>query len=235
MWHALAIGTLAVSSLLLGAGLALAVRLPPRAVGLLLAFGAGALISSLSFELADEAIDEGGVVLFGVGLALGALTFYAGDRALGEGRPHRKGANASGAVLALGAQLDGIPEQTALGISLAGGAKVDVALIVAIFVSNLPEAVGSAAELRKAGSTPRKILLLWGGVAVTGILATAFGYGLLDGASGAVRGAVDAFAAGAVLCMLIDSMVPEARGDGGPGAGLATMLGFAVAVALSQS
>ncbi len=241
MVHALAIGALAVSSLLIGAVLAIAVDLPPRAVGTLLAFGAGALVSSVSFELADEAIKQGGVILFGAGLAAGALTFYVGDRALesrsGKRRPHRgKGSgSSSGAVLALGAQLDGIPEQTALGISLAGGAKVNIALIVAIFVSNLPESVGSAADLRKAGSSSARILGLWILVAVTGIVATALGYGLLDTASGEVRGVVNAFAAGAVLCMLIDSMIPEAREDGGRSAGLATMLGFAVAVALSQA
>ncbi len=240
MAHALVIGALAVSSLIIGAGMALVTTLPDRVVGLLLAFGAGALVSSVSFELADEAIDQSGVALFGLGLALGALSFYAGDRALeahtGTRRPHRSAAgSSSGAVLALGAQLDGIPEQTALGISLAGGAKADVALIVAIFVSNLPEAVGSAADLRKAGSPASRVLGLWVGVAVTGIVATALGYGLLDGVSKEVRGVVNAFAAGAVLCMLIDSMIPEARKDGGRAAGLVTMLGFAVAVALSQA
>jgi ZIP family zinc transporter len=233
--HALAIAALAVSSLIVGAALALGVKLPKRTVGLLLAFGAGALVSSVSFELADEAINQSGVWLFGAGLALGALTFYAGDRRLeGDRRPHRTG-DSNGAVLALGALLDGIPEQTALGISLAGGAKANVALIAAIFVSNLPEAVGSAAALRANGSTAGRILGLWGLVAAVGVLATLLGYGLLDGVSSELRGTVNAFAAGAVLCMLIDSMIPEARKDGGRVAGLATMLGFAVAVALSQA
>lgn len=234
MLQALGIGALAASSLIIGAALALVRPLPERLVALLLAFGAGALVSSVSFELADEAIKQGGLALFGLGLAVGALTFYAGDRRLGAGRPHRRGGG-SGAVLALGALLDGIPEQTALGISLAGGAKLNLALIAAIFVSNLPEGLGSAAELRKGGSSSRRILGLWIGVAVVGIVATVLGYGLLDGVSGEVRGVVNAFAAGAILCMLIDSMIPEAREDGGPSAGLVTMIGFAVAVALSQT
>lgn len=235
MLQAVGIGALAASSLVLGALVALGRPLPPRLVALLLAFGAGALVSSVSFELADEAIAEGGLAFFGIGLALGALTFYLGDRAIGDGRPHRDGGSGSGSVLALGALLDGIPEQTALGISLAGGAKVDIALIAAIFVSNLPEGVGSAAKLRASGRSRAAVLRLWVAVAVVGVVATVLGYGLLDGASGEVRGAVDAFAAGAVLCMLIDSMIPEARQDGGPAAGLVTMLGFAVAVALSQT
>jgi len=154
----------------------------------------------------------------------------------GRRRPHRADPGSSGgAVLALGALLDGVPEQTALGISLAGGAAVDVALIAAIFVSNLPEAVGSAAQLRAGGWSTARVLGLWALVAAVGVVATALGYGLLDGASGAVRGTVDAFAAGAVLCMLVDSMIPEARREGGRAAGLATIVGFAVAVALSQT
>jgi ZIP family zinc transporter len=233
--HALGVATLAVSSLLVGALLALLVKLPQRAIGLLLAFGAGALVSSVSFELADEAIDQSGVGLFGVGLALGALSFYAGDRALESGagrrRPHRKAAgSSSGSVLALGALLDGIPEQAVLGIGLAAGESADVALIAAIFISNLPEAIGSASQMERGPA-----LRLWTLVALAGVLATVAGYALLDGASDEVRGVVDAFAAGAVLCMLIDSFIPEAREKGGRATGLATIIGFAVAVALSQA
>ncbi len=236
MLEATAIGALAASSLVLGALIALGRPLPGRAVALLLAFGAGALVSSVSFELAEEAIHEGGLALFGLGLAAGAVAFYLGDRATGDGRPHRSGdSGASGSVLAVGALLDGIPEQLALGISLAGGASADVALIAAIFISNLPEAVGSAAQLRRSGSSRARVLGLWSGVAAVGVVATIAGYGLLDGASGQVRGFVNAFAAGAVLCMLIDSMIPEARKGAGPAAGLVTMLGFAVAVALSHA
>jgi ZIP family zinc transporter len=233
--HALAIGALAASSLILGALLTAAVRLPDRAVGLMLGFGAGALISSLSFELADEAVKLSGVLLFAFGLALGALSFYAGDRALdareGRRRPHRTAPGSSGGLtLALGALLDGIPEQAVLGIALAAGESADVALIAAVFISNLPEAIGSAAQM-PAG----RALRLWTGVTLIGVLATVAGYGLLDGASDEVRGVVDAFAAGAVLCMLIDSMIPEGRKQGGRATGLATMFGFAVAVALSRA
>jgi ZIP family zinc transporter len=233
--HALGIGTLASSSLMLGALVAGLFAGRDRLVGVLLAFGAGALISSLSFELADEAVKLSGLLLFAVGLALGALSFYGGDRWLearsGRRRPHRSAPQSSGGLtLALGALLDGIPEQTVLGIGLAAGQSADVALVAAIFISNLPEAIGSAAKMERG-----RALRLWALVTAVGVVATLLGYGLLDSATDEVRGVVNAFAAGAVLCMLIDSMIPEARHDGGRVAGLATMIGFAVAVALSQA
>lgn len=236
MLQALLIGLLAASSLILGAVAGLFAKVPDRFVGLLLGFGAGALISGVSFELADEAIAAGGVTSLAIGLALGALTFYLGDRRLERPHPHGKGASgSSGTVLALGALLDGIPEQTALGISIAAGQGAGIALIAAIFLSNLPESLGSAAQLREDGRGARDVLGLWTGVALTGAVATVLGYGLLDGASGQVTGAVSGFAAGAILVMLVDSMVPDAHRDGGGAAGLATIVGYAVAVALSQA
>ena len=236
MLEALLIGLLAASSLVVGAVAGLVVRVPPKVVGLLLGFGAGALISGVSFELAEEALADAGVEVLAIGLALGALTFYLGDRRLERPHPRGKGAAASsGTVLALGALLDGIPEQGVLGISIAGGEGASVALIAAIFLSNLPESLGSSAQLRAEGRSARDVLLLWGGVALAGALSTVVGYLLLDGASGTITGGVSGFAAGAILVMLVDSMVPEAREQGGAAAGLATIVGYAVAVALSQA
>ena len=141
---------------------------------------------------------------------------------------------AAGVPLALGALLDGIPEQAVLGIGLATGEGVSVALLVAIFVSNLPEGVGSAADMRAEGKSPAAVIRLWVGVAVVCALATVGGYALADLASGNVQAGIDGVAAGALLVMLVDSMVPEAREKTGNIAGLATMLGFAVAAALSN-
>lgn len=255
MLEALLIGLLAASSLVVGAAMGLGPKIPKKAVGLLLGFGAGALISGVSFELAREAIDVGGVDALAVGLAIGAATFYLGDRRLEGGgglrlhRPRRHGqapkkhagakaggaAASGGTVLALGALLDGVPEQAALGISIAGGQGASIALIAAIFLSNLPEGLGSAAQLRQDGRSTKSILVLWGGVALAGALSTVLGDLLLDGASGNVTGAVSGFAAGAILVMLVDSMIPEAYDQGGRAAGLATIVGYAVAVALSTA
>ena len=132
-----------------------------------------------------------------------------------------------------GAFLDGVPEQLVLGIGLASGEGVGASLLVAIFVSNLPEAIGSARDMHAAGTGRRTVLLLWTSLAAVCAGATVLGYLAADAATGEVRGFVDGFAAGALLVMLIDSMVPEAARGAGRAAGLATTVGFAVAAALS--
>ena len=130
--------------------------------------------------------------------------------------------------------MDGIPEQLVLGIGLAAGGGVSVGLLAAIFISNLPEAVGSATDMRASGRTPATIARLWTVVAVICTLATVAGYGIADSASGDLQAAINGFAAGALLVMLIDSMIPEAARQAGKVAGLVTVLGFAVAAALSS-
>jgi len=233
-------GALAASSLVIGALLSFARRWPPRQVGLVLAFGAGALISAVSFELAQEGVAVGDPGWTAVGLAAGALTYLVLDglivrgSATGRGRSGRSTGSSPGPALALGAFLDGIPEQLVLGIGIATGKGVSVSLLVAIFVSNLPESIGSATEMRKAGTGERVILRLWGVVAVICVLATVVGYAAADGASGNLRAGIDGFAAGALLVMLIDSMIPEATKQSGRVAGLVTTLGFAVAAGLSS-
>ena len=218
-------GALAASSLVLGAALGLVRRWSGRLVGLVLAFGAGALISAVSFDLAEEGAKVGGGVAVAIGLAAGALTYFAADRALPEGE--------AGPALALGAFLDGIPEQTVLGIGLATGGGVSVGLLAAIFVSNLPEAIGGSADLRAAGHGPGTIRRLWLIVAAVCTLAAVAGFAIADATSGGLRAAINGFAAGALLVMLVDSMVPEARSEAGRTAGLVTVLGFALAAGLS--
>jgi ZIP family zinc transporter len=220
-------GTVAASSLVLGALLAMARDWPEQLVGLVLAFGAGALISAVSFELAENGIEIGGGVAVGIGLAVGALTYFFLDSRLAG----RGGSNPASA-LALGAFLDGVPEQLVLGLGIAVGGELGISLIVAIFVSNLPEAIGSASAMRARGRDGGKIMRLWGAVAVVCVLATLIGYGLGDTLSGELEGGVNGFAAGALLVMLTDSMIPEA-GKAGRIAGLATVFGFAVATGLS--
>ena len=241
MVEALGWGALAASSLIVGALLGLARPWPERAIGIVLAFGAGALISAVSFDLAEEGVQLGGSDSVALGLAVGALTYFLADRAVERlGQPRRAGpagASAStpdgGTALALGAFLDGIPEQMVLGIGLAAGDGVSVGLLAAIFVSNLPEAVGSATEMRAAGRSRAVICGLWTIVAMICTLATVAGYGIADGASGDLQATINGFAAGALLVMLIDSMIPEAARQAGKVAGLVTVLGFAVAAGLS--
>jgi ZIP family zinc transporter len=231
MFGALGWGALAAGSLVLGALLGVARRWPRRGVGLVLAFGAGALVSAVSFELAQEGLRVGSALAVAAGLAAGALTYFGLDGLIGR---RGGGGDDAGPALALGAFLDGIPEQAVLGIGLATGAGVSASLLVAIFVSNLPEAIGSSTAMRAAGRSRAAVLRLWVGVAAVCTIATVAGYAIADAAGGELRAAIDGFAAGALLVMLVDSMIPEATRDAGRTAGLVTTLGFAVAAGLSQ-
>jgi ZIP family zinc transporter len=241
MGAALGWGALAASSLVIGALLAFARRWPGRQIGVVLAFGAGALISAVSFELAQEGIEVGNAGSTGLGLGAGALTYYVLDGLIGRrfqagrGRPGRAAGSSAGPALALGAFLDGIPEQMVLGIGIASGEGASLSLLMAIFVSNVPEAIGSAADMRDAGTSQTAILRLWAAVAAICVLATLLGFAVADSASGNVHAAVNGFAAGALLVMLIDSMIPEARNKSGRVAGLVTTLGFALAAGLSTT
>jgi ZIP family zinc transporter len=211
-------GALAASSLVVGAVAALTRPWPSRLVGLVLA------------ELAEEGAREGGARWVGLGLGLGAVVYFVADRAVER---MGSGAGDGGGALAVGAFLDGIPEQLVLGIGIASGDGVSAALLVAIFVSNLPEAIGSATEMRAAGRRPAAIRRLWLGVAVLCALATPAGFAIADAVGGRSRAVIDGFAAGALLVMLVDSMIPDASRRSGRVAGLVTTLGFAVAWALS--
>lgn len=235
MIESLGWGALAASSLLLGAVLGLVRSWSDTLVGLVLGFGAGALIASVSFELAEEGLRVGGAWPVAAGLAVGGATFYLANRWV-ESRSSSSGGaagGAAGATLALGAFLDGIPEQAVLGIGLAQGQGVSTALLVAIFASNLPEAIGSAADMRSSGRSARQVLGLWAAVAAACAIATTGGYLAADAVSRDASALVDGFAAGALLTMLIDSMIPEAKAKAKDLAGLATVAGFALAAGLS--
>jgi len=229
-------GAVAASSLVIGMLLGIARVWPSRLVGLVLAFGAGALISAVSFELFEEGVQVGGATAVAIGLALGALVYFVLARIVERSPAGRRNEESEGGTaLALGAFLDGIPEQLVLGIGLAAGEGVSISLLLAIFVSNLPEAIGSATDMKAANTPPGKIRLLWYGVAAVCALATPLGWVLADGAGGHFKAGVNGFAAGALLVMLVDSMIPEATSKSGRVAGLATTLGFAVAAGLSTA
>ena len=230
-------------ALVLGAVLGLVRDVSSRTIGLVMAFGAGVLISALAFELTEDAYDQAGAREVVLGLAAGAATFYVGNRWLDRvGGAHRKrshglqagpGDDAKGLVL--GALLDGIPESAAIGITLVGGKPVGIAVVAAVFLSNVPEAMSAATGLRKAGHSRRWILLLWTAVALMAGVVAAAAYALLGGSSPGVLAVIQAFAAGAILTMLADTMMPEAFENGGRLVGLVTTAGFALAFLLSQA
>jgi ZIP family zinc transporter len=229
MVEALGWGAVAASSLLLGALLGLLRPWPARLVGLVLGFGAGALISAVSFELAEDGVEIGGGAAVGIGLAAGALTYFACDSAI----ERRTGPDNAGAALALGAFLDGLPEQLVLGLGIALGDGVSAGLLAAIFISNLPEAIGSSTAMQRAGRSRRDVVILWTGVAAICTLASVVGFAIADTASDTLQGAINGFAAGALVVMLVDSMIPEATRQAGRTTGLVTTLGFAVAAGMS--
>jgi ZIP family zinc transporter len=229
MLEALGWGAVAASSLLIGALFGILRPWPTRAIGLVLGFGAGALISAVSFELAQEGVRVGGGAAVGVGLAAGALTYYVCDTEIDR----RSGDSDAGASLALGAFLDGVPEQLVLGLGIAIGDGVSAGLLAAIFVSNLPESIGSATAMRDAGRSRRDVVLLWVGVAAICTLSSGVGFAIADTASDTFKGGINGFAAGALVVMLVDSMIPEATRQAGRTTGLVTTLGFAVAAGMS--
>ena len=235
-------GALAASSLLLGGLIALAFRVSGRLLGLVLAFGAGVLISAVAYEeLVEDAFStsEGGAWV-AAGLAAGALVYFVGRRAdRPEGRREAEsmgGEQEEGTALAivLGIVLDGIPESVVIGLTLLEGGAVGVAMLVAVFFSNLPESIGATSGLAAAGWRRLHILGLWALVVLASGLAALAGYGLLGDASPNTVAFVLAFAGGAILTMLAETILPEAYARGGKAVGLVTTLGFGLAFAVSS-
>lgn len=234
-------GLLAASSLVIGAVIAILVRIPVRVVGLIMGFGAGVLISAVAFDLVEEAVgtatDDYLVVL---ALFAGCAVFSIGDwliaRSGGAHRKSSRGEQGAGSAMSivLGTVLDGIPESIVIGITLLGGDGVGVAYLVAVFVSNLPEAISSTAGLLTGGWRRSRILRLWVIVTLVSAAASALGYGLFDGASGNTNAAILGFAGGAILTMLADTMIPEAYRESARLTGVVTTVGFVVAFSLHQ-
>ncbi len=228
-------GAVAAASLLLGALITFVVRVPERLQGLVLAFGAGVLMSAVAYELVGDALQQDlGSPLIAIGFAAGALTFFTGSEVLSRAGGGR-GERSQGPAIVLGAVLDGIPESLVLGLSLVGGAGVSVPILAAVLISNIPEAIGASADLAADGMPRRRILALWTVVVLASGVAAGLGFLLLHDAGAEVVASVQTFAAGAIIAMLAESMMPEAYRVGGRAVGLATALGFALAALLSFS
>jgi len=226
-------GFIAASSLIAGAVVAFMVRIPDQVLGLILAFGSGVLMSTVAFELVSDSLgDAPRVGLYGLALGAGALTFYLGSVVLARRDGGERGSRNQGSTIVLGTILDGIPESVVLGLSLIAG-PVSIPVLVAVFISNVPEALGASADLMAARMRRTRILALWILVALASAAASALGFVLLSGAPKEAVIMVQLYAGGAILAMLSESMAPEAYQKGGRAVGLATALGFAVAATLS--
>jgi len=233
-------------ALVLGAAVAWFARVPRWAVASVMAFGAGVLISALAFELVDEAERSGGLLATAGGFLGGAVVYVAANAALSRlGARHRKRSgdqqpsededSGSGAAIAVGALLDGVPESVVLGLSLLSGGGVGVGVLAAVFISNVPEGLSSAAGMRRAGRSARYVFGVWGGIALASGLSAMLGALLLDGAPDQLVAVITAVAAGAILAMVADTMVPEAFERTHLLTGLITALGFLAAFAVSRA
>lgn len=240
-------GLLGGSALLIGAAIAYVVELPQRVVAAVMAIGAGVLISAVAFELMDEAYARGGFDSTALGF-LGGAVVYTGANILvsRSGGSHRKrsGSNpeqsqatssdSTGLAIAVGALLDGIPESVVIGVSLLHGTGVSLVTVAAVFLSNVPEGLSSVAGMKKAGRTAAYIFGVWGGIAIASGIAAALGYVALAGASPDLIAATTAVAAGAILAMLVDTMIPEATEETHEFSGLIAVAGFLIAFVLSK-
>jgi len=234
-------GFIAAATLIAGGAVALRWSIGERTLGLVMAFGSGVLISAVAFELVADAWDRaGGHGTVALGLLAGSAVFFVGDllidRMGGENRKHSGGeqADGSGLAITLGIVLDGIPESIVLGLTVVVEGAVSAAFLVAVALSNVPEAFAASTGLAQAGWSRARILLLWTLVSVVSGLAALFGYAFFDTASPDLIAFVLSFAGGAILTMLADTMMPEAFEHGGKLVGVVTTLGFAVAFAISS-
>jgi len=233
-------GLLAASTLLMGGLIALAKPLRPMVLGCVMAFGSGVLLSAVSFELVEKAVETAeGLRSTALGLFVGAAVFTIGDEIIAKlGYRNRKDIDGAppdggGLSIVLGALLDGIPESAVLGLTVLQTGDVGMAMLVAVLVSNLPEGVAATSSLRNGGWPAGRIITLWSGIALASAVSAALGYGLLDGASPDVLAFMFAFAGGAILTMLATSMIPEAYEHARRIAGPVTVLGFAVAFTIT--
>jgi len=232
-------GVLAGSSLVIGSVIALLFRIPLRVIGLIMGFGAGVLISAVAFDLVDEAAEKSiGQGWTAAGLFAGCLVFFIGDRLIDRlGGGDRKDATGVGdeggggnpLSIVLGTVLDGIPESMVIGLAIYEGGAVGAAYLAAVFISNLPESISSTSGLLASGWKKSRILWMWISIALISGVASLAGYGLFQDSSPETVAFVLTFAAGAILTMLANTMMPEAFEHGGKLVGIMVTLGFAVA------
>jgi ZIP family zinc transporter len=244
--EAAAWGLVAGSALIGGALVGWFLRVRPMFIASVMAFGAGVLISALAFDLALEAQESGGLTPTVIGIVAGAVGYVGANSVLARyGAHHRKRSNhghqpstdiaGSGTAIAVGSLLDGIPESVVLGASLLDGTGVSTAVVAAVVISNLPEGLSSAAGMRAVGRSRRYVITLWSTIALVVATSAALGYVLLADVSPEVMATITAVAAGAILTMVADTMIPEAFERAHMFTGLVTTLGFLTAFAISRA
>jgi ZIP family zinc transporter len=239
MLNAFLIGLLATSSLIIGGIIASRFSLSNRTLGIIMAFGAGTLISAISYELIYEAVLQAkGSGFPAFGFFAGAFTFFFADKLIEKmgAKNHMSIAATQQSRLiipmVLAIILDGVPESIVIGLGMYDGGEVSMAMLVAVFISNLPEAIAGSTGMKASSWSRKKIIFLWLIIALVCAFATLAGYSLFSSASTQWMSFIQAFAGGAILMMLANSMMPEAFEHGGKLAGVFTVLGFFVSVSI---
>lgn len=255
MWNALFWGTFAASATMFGALLALKVSIPKRIIGFIMALGTGALIGATAYELLEGSLEISGFKEVAIGFLGGALLFTILDLLIShKGGHQRKGTDraykadgtlfsggsrssssdsdgkTSGMGIFIGSVMDTLPESAMIGMSLIGGASVSLALVVSVFISNIPEGLSSTVGLRKSGFSRKKIVIMWALVVFFSALSSLAGATLLDTASNSIKAIVSSFAGGAIIAMVASTMMPEAYKEGGPTVGFITSIGVFIAL-----
>ena len=238
-------GLAAASSLLIGAALGYFLRIPERIVGVVMGFGSGVLISALSFELMEEAHERGGMIATAVGFAIGATIFTlvnwllsrygaAERKEAGHEQPSEEEVSGSGLAIAIGTLVDAIPESIVIGLSFLEGGAIGIIAFAAIFMANFPEGLSSAAGMKKAGRPASYVFGLWGAIVLISGISALAGYAIFRNFPLPVIAATSAVAAGAILAMLVDTMIPEAVKVTRNLTGMVAVIGFLLAFLISK-
>lgn len=242
--EALLWGAIAGSANLLGAVIILSISLPQRLIAYIMALGTGALIGAVAYELLGEAMAISGLMQIALGFLGGAALFTFFDLIVSSrGARHRKrsghsdnapivSSSSSGIAIFIGTIMDALPETAMIGLGLAASGNISIALIAAIFISNLPEGISSTSGLRKGGFSTRQVLFMWGFVLIASALSSLAGYALHDQISLDTQAMLASFAAGAIIAMISSTMLPEAYEKAGPIIGFITACGIFISLLL---
>ncbi|WP_408008667.1 ZIP family metal transporter [Pseudalkalibacillus sp. A8] len=240
MWFALAVGAIAGSSVFLGALTGIKFNFREKNIAMIMAFGAGILLGAAAFELLSESVERGGIFATTIGFLCGSIVFTSFNFYLYKKGGHKRKSSDrnppdhSGLAIFFGTLLDAIPESIIIGVNILQEGTIGWLFFIAVFISNFPEGLSSSIGLKKNGYSHTKILSMWATVFVLTGLSALSGYSLLEDTRPETISIINAFAAGGITAMVVDTMVPEAFKKGGPLVGFIASLGLLLSLVLTQ-